>query len=52
MKIITKEKVFILASYLELALGLLEMCQYEIPMRRFALWGFFSYILWPPVPID
>lgn len=44
-KLISKEKVFILASCMELALGLMGMCQYEIPIKRFVLWGFFCVYL-------
>ena len=35
-----KERIFILVSCLELSIGLLQMCQNEIPFRRFILWGF------------
>ncbi len=35
-----KERIFILISCLELSIGLLQMCQNEIPFRRFILWGF------------
>lgn len=45
MNIITKENLFISASCLELALGILQMCQYEISPRRFILWGFFVVYL-------
>lgn len=40
--VLNKEKVFILASCMELALGLLKMCHYEISIKRFVLWGFFA----------
>ncbi len=45
MKNIIKETLFISASCLELALGILQMCQYEISPRRFILWGFFVVYL-------
>lgn len=45
MNIITKENIFISASCLELVLGILHMCQFEISPRRFILWGFFAVYL-------
>lgn len=37
---------FIVASCMELALGMLEMCKYEFAARRILLWGFFFiYVL-------
>ena len=35
-----KERIFILISCLELSIGLLQMCQNEIPFRRFYFVGF------------
>lgn len=38
----TKMQVlFYIASCLELAMGMIEMCNYEFPLKRIILWGFF-----------
>lgn len=39
------KSMFILASCLELAMGMLEMCKYEVPGKRIVLWGFFILYL-------
>lgn len=35
------QTAFIVASCVELAMGILEMCNFEFPMKRIVLWGFF-----------
>ncbi len=39
------KKAFIAASCFELAMGILDMCKYEIPMKRIILWIFFFFYL-------
>ena len=38
-------ELFIMASCLELAMGMLDMCKYELPGKRYILWGFFLIYL-------
>lgn len=39
------EQLFIFASCVELAMGMLEMCRYEFAAKRIILWGFFLIYL-------
>lgn len=39
------DHIFILVSCIEMVLGILYLCKYEIPHKRFILWGFLAVYL-------
>lgn len=43
--IVILDYIFILVSCIEMVLGILYLCKYEIPDKRFILWAFFAVYL-------